>query len=64
MASYSPEWHSESALYYPDDIDEIINTEKIQNIDEHEKSMKRPNTQQQFLAVVQDFIKGQRPENT
>ena len=64
MASNSPGWHSESAFYYPDDIDEVIKTGNIQNIDEHEKSMKRPNKGQQFLAVVHDFIEGQRPENT
>ena len=36
MESYSPEWHSESEFYYPDEIDENVNTENTN------KSMKRP----------------------
>ena len=29
MESGSPEWHSESEFYYPEDIDESVNTENI-----------------------------------
>ena len=61
MDSYSPEWHSESEFYYPDEVDENVNTE---NTDKHEQVNEKSDKQQQFLAEVHDFIEEQRPENT
>jgi len=39
MESNSPEWHSKSEFYYPDEIDENINTG---NTDEQEQVKERP----------------------
>ena len=61
MESDSPEWHSESEFYYPEDIDESVNTE---NINKQEQVTKKTDKQQQFLAKVHDFIEEQWPENT
>lgn len=60
MDSDSPEWHSDSEFYYPDDENENIDTE---NIDKNKQVIETTDKQQQFLAQVHDFIK-QRPENT
>ena len=56
MESDSPEWHSESEFYYPEDIDESVNTE---NINKQEQVTKKTDKQQQFLAKVHDFIEEQ-----
>ena len=61
MDSNSPEWHSESKFYYPDEIDENVNTG---NTDKQEQAKEKTDKQQQFLAEVHDFIEEQRPENT
>lgn len=61
MVSHSPEWHSESEFYYPEHIDENVNTE---NINKHEQVSEKTDKQQQFLAEVYDFIEKQRPKNT
>ncbi|KAL9978606.1 hypothetical protein ACROYT_G016142 [Oculina patagonica] len=61
MESDSPEWHSESEFYYPDEVDENVNTE---NIDKCKQVNEATDKQQQFLAEVHDFIEEQRPENT
>ena len=61
MDSNSPEWHSESEFYYPDEIDENVNTG---NTDKQEQAKEKTGKQQQFLAEVHDFIEEQRPENT
>ena len=61
MDSDSPEWHSDSEFYYPDDEYKNINTE---NIDKNKQVIETTDKQQQFLAEVQGFIEEQRPENT
>ncbi|KAL9978613.1 hypothetical protein ACROYT_G016149 [Oculina patagonica] len=61
MESDSPEWHSESEFYYPDEVDENVSTE---NIDKCKQVKEATDKQQQFLAEVHDFIEEQRPENT
>ena len=61
MESNSPEWHSESEFYYPDETDENVNTG---NTDKEEQVKEKTDKQQQFLAEVHDFIEEQKPENT
>ena len=61
MDSDSPEWHSDSEFYYPDDEYKDINTE---NIDKNKQVIETTDKQQQFLAEVHGFIEEQRPENT
>ena len=61
MDSNSPEWHSESEFYYPDEMDENVNTG---NTDKQEQAKEKTDKQQEFLAEVHDFIEEQRPENT
>ena len=61
MESNSPDWHSESEFYYPDEIDENVNTG---NTDKQEQVKEKTDKQQHFLAEVHDFIEEQRPENT
>ena len=64
MESNSPEWHSESEFYYPDEIDENVNTGNNGNTDKQEQVKEKTDKQQHFLAEVHDFIEEQRPENT
>ena len=61
MDSNSSEWHSENEFYYPDEIDENVNTG---NTDKQEQAKEKTGKEQQFLAEVHDFIEEQRPENT
>ena len=54
MESNSPECHSASEFYYPDEINENVNTG---NTDKQEQvKEKTDKQQQQFLAEVHDFI--------
>ena len=53
MESNSPEWHSESAFYYPDEKDENVNTG---NTDEQEQSKKRTTNSNNSWLKCNDFI--------
>ena len=51
MESNSPEWHSESEFYQPDEIDENVSTG---NSDKQEQVKEKTHKQQQLNGLVQD----------